>query len=159
MGQEPTRSVFEDQVADVLHARGFPEPLVNASVLGFEVDLLFLEHEVIVELDGWIYHSDRPTWERDRTRDAMTVAAGFVTLRITWLRWEDDREGVFSDLAALLARGLAASPIGHPDPGEHNQAGGALTDFFPGSETLLKVRWCPDGDCPARPNQELKRTP
>jgi very-short-patch-repair endonuclease len=105
--ERPTRSAFEDQVAAELRDRGFPEPRVNASVLGFEVDFLFPDHQVIVELDGWAYHSDHPTWERDRTRDTVTAAAGFVTLRITWLRWQEDRAGVLSQLAAVLAGRLA----------------------------------------------------
>jgi very-short-patch-repair endonuclease len=100
--------VFEDQVAAELNARGFPAPRVNAWVCGLEVDFLFADHRVIVELDGWRYHSDHPTWEGDRTRDTTTAAAGYVTLRITWLRWQDDREGVLSDLAAVLAGRLAA---------------------------------------------------
>jgi very-short-patch-repair endonuclease len=130
-GQGPTRSRFEDEVAAVLHARGFPQPQVNASVLGFEVDFLFPDYMVIVELDGWTYHSYQPTWERDRTRDTLTAAAGFVTIRISWLRWQDDREGVLSDLAAVLARRLAASATGHPHPGGHNQGRRASYGLLP----------------------------
>lgn len=59
--ERPTRSGFEDAVLAEIRRRGFPEPEVNARVLGLEVDFLFAAERVIVELDGWKYHSDRAT--------------------------------------------------------------------------------------------------
>ena len=41
---------------------------------------------MIVELDGWAFHRDRVSFESDRNRDADTLAAGLVTVRITWER-------------------------------------------------------------------------
>lgn len=107
--ERPTRSGFEDAVLAEIRRRGFPEPQVNARVLGFEVDLLFASERVIVELDGWEYHSGQPSWERDRARDALTAAAGFTTVRITWRRWHEEREQVLANLASVLStRRLAA---------------------------------------------------
>ena len=57
-----------------------------ATVAGWEVDALFPREKVIVELDGWEFHSSRQSFEDDRERDACTLAAGFVTLRVTWTR-------------------------------------------------------------------------
>jgi very-short-patch-repair endonuclease len=55
-------------------------------VAGHEVDALFPEQKVIVELDSWEFHQDRSSFESDRDRDADTLAAGHLTVRITWGR-------------------------------------------------------------------------
>ncbi len=59
---------------------------MSAVVAGHEVDALFPDEKVIVELDSWKFHSDRDSFESDRDRDADTLAAGHVTVRITWRR-------------------------------------------------------------------------
>jgi Protein of unknown function (DUF559) len=82
----PTRSEFEDRFRPFCREYDFPEPLINVDVCGYEVDALFPNERVIVELDGWDFHNDRAAFERDRNRDADLLAAGFVTVRITWDR-------------------------------------------------------------------------
>ncbi len=84
----PTRSEFEDRFSDFARRYGLPAPVVNTYVLGHEVDVLFPDHRVIVELDGWEFHSDRGAFESDRDRDADRLAAGFLTVRITTERFE-----------------------------------------------------------------------
>ena len=84
----PTRSEFEDRFTAFAREYGLPAPLVNTDVLGYEVDALFPEQRVIVELDGWDYHSDRATFESDRDKDAELLAAGYRTVRMTWERLE-----------------------------------------------------------------------
>jgi len=42
--------------------------------------------ELIVEVDGFAYHSSRPAFERDRRRDARLQAAGFRVIRFTYLQ-------------------------------------------------------------------------
>ncbi|MGI9183830.1 MAG: type IV toxin-antitoxin system AbiEi family antitoxin domain-containing protein [Solirubrobacteraceae bacterium] len=83
----PTRSSFEDDFLAFARTHGLPEPEINAHVAGYEVDALFPRERVIVELDSWEHHQDRDTFERDRERDAATLAAGHVTVRITWERY------------------------------------------------------------------------
>ncbi len=99
----PTRSEFEDRFRPFCRQYDFPEPLINVDVCGYEVDALFPDERVIVELDGWDFHNDRAAFERDRNRDADLLAAGFVTVRITWdrLRFRPAQE------AARLHRILA----------------------------------------------------
>ena len=82
----PTRSEFEDAFTEFARQYGLPAPVVNTHVLGYEADVLFPEQRVIVELDGWDFHSDRAAFESDRDRDAELLAAGYVTVRITWER-------------------------------------------------------------------------
>ena len=82
----PTRSQFEDRFVAFARDHGLPTPSTNTRVAGYEVDALFPHERVIVELDGWDFHSNRRSFERDRDRDAALLAAGYVTVRITWER-------------------------------------------------------------------------
>ncbi|MDQ6836025.1 MAG: hypothetical protein M3016_07535 [Actinomycetota bacterium] len=82
----PTRSEFEDAFLLFCALYGLPVPLINTRVAGHEVDALFPRERVIVELDGWEFHRGRHAFESDRDRDADTLAAGLVTVRITWGR-------------------------------------------------------------------------
>jgi hypothetical protein len=47
-------------------------------------DLVFEEEKLVVELDGWAYHSSPERFQRDRTRQNRLVAAGWTVLRFTW---------------------------------------------------------------------------
>ena len=82
----PTRSGWEDDFPAFCRRFGLPEPVMAAHVAGWEVDALFPDEKVIVELDGWDFHRSRESFESDRERDATTLAAGHVTVRATWER-------------------------------------------------------------------------
>ena len=84
--QGPTRSELEDAFQDLSVRFGLPPALINTTVAGYEVDALFPEEKVIVELDGYDFHRTKESFERDRERDATTLHYGFVTVRLTWER-------------------------------------------------------------------------
>ena len=85
----PTRSELEDRFLAFVRDYGLPTPLVNTRLEGYLVDALFVDERVIIELDGWDFHQTRRSFERDRERDAALLAAGYVTVRITWERLRD----------------------------------------------------------------------
>jgi very-short-patch-repair endonuclease len=58
---------------------------------------------VIVELDGFEFHGTRHAFEKDRERDATTLAAGHITVRITWERLTNAPEREAPRLHAILA--------------------------------------------------------
>jgi very-short-patch-repair endonuclease len=90
---------------------GLPTPQVNATVCGLEVDAYFADAKVIVELDSWEYHSDRAAFETDRERDAITSAAGHVTVRITHERLDTAPDAEAARLRQIIAaRATAAAP-------------------------------------------------
>jgi very-short-patch-repair endonuclease len=82
----PTRSELEDAFLVFCERFHLPQPKVNTRVCGYEVDALFERERVIVELDGWDFHRDRPAFESDRNRDADTLLGGYATVRLTWER-------------------------------------------------------------------------
>ena len=82
--RNPTRSEFEDAFLDFFERFNLPEPRVNTKVAGFEVDAFFEAEKLIVELDGYEFHSDKGAFRRDRDRDADALVARLETVRITW---------------------------------------------------------------------------
>ncbi len=100
----PTRSVLEDDFLAFCGRFGLPRPQLNVVLGGYEVDAYFQAEQVIVELDGWGFHSNRDAFERDRVRDADALAAGIETLRITWGRLRQRPADEASRLRIILAR-------------------------------------------------------
>jgi hypothetical protein len=60
-----------------------PPPQVNVLVEGRLVDFFWPKARVIVETDGYAYHSDRPAFERDHESTVTLMAAGYRVLRAT----------------------------------------------------------------------------
>ena len=100
----PTRSEFEDAFLLFAERYGLPEPQVNTRVLGHEVDALFPAHKLVVELDGWEFHSPREQFETDRDRDADLLAAEIATVRMTSERFKLTPAREAARLHAILAR-------------------------------------------------------
>lgn len=98
----PTASEFEDRFGAFCQEFGLPQPLVNTVVAGYEVDAYFPAERVIVELDGWDFHSSRRSFDSDRERDAAMLALGIVTVRVTWARLIGAPEREAARLRAIL---------------------------------------------------------
>jgi very-short-patch-repair endonuclease len=98
----PTRSEFEDTFKRFCKRFGLPQPQFNVKVCGYEVDAYFEPEKVIVELDGWQFHSSRASFENDRRRDANTLAHGIVTVRITWARLMREPQAEAARLLKIL---------------------------------------------------------
>ena len=52
-------------------------PQINTIIAGFEVDAVWREAGLIVELDGFATHGTRRAFERDRVRDRRLMTAGW----------------------------------------------------------------------------------
>jgi very-short-patch-repair endonuclease len=61
---------------------GLPSPRINVTVNGKEVDALFPEERVIVELDRVEFHNDPISFRNDRRRDRGSAAHGYVKVRL-----------------------------------------------------------------------------
>lgn len=101
----PTRSDFEDEFRAFTRAYGLPNPEINVTVNGFEVDAFFREHNVIVECDGWETHREQSSFESDRDRDAEQLRYGLRTVRVTKDRIRARPEREATRLLEILARG------------------------------------------------------
>jgi hypothetical protein len=103
----PIRSELERRFLTLCRRAAVPRPEVNARVRArgarFEVDALWRDARVGVELDGAAFHLTRRAFEVDRRRDAVLAAAGYVVLRYTWRRISEEPEKVVGELRAVLA--------------------------------------------------------
>ena len=80
---ERTRSDLERKFLALLRSHELPLPEVNARLGPFEVDFLWRNEGLIVELDGFEFHSSRASFEGDRRRDRELQLRGFAVMRFT----------------------------------------------------------------------------
>jgi len=99
-----TRSEAEHRAFDLIRRAGLPEPETNVRIEGYEVDLVWRTQRLVVEIDGYAFHSSRRSFERDRRKDQTLLAAGFRTMRITWSQLEEEVAVVAAITRALAER-------------------------------------------------------
>jgi very-short-patch-repair endonuclease len=105
VGARIIRSELEERFQDFLVRAGLPLPQTNVVIEGYEVDCVWPNQRVIVELDGHASHSPTHAFELDRARDRRLEAAGWRVIRITWRQLEQEPDLVEADLRRLLLRG------------------------------------------------------
>ena len=105
-----TRSEAERLFLELIRAARLPEPRTNQRVAGHEVDFLWPTQRLIVEVDGFAFHSTRAAFERDRIRDADLLKAGYRVIRITWRRLTAEPEAVIATLATALMQLTECAP-------------------------------------------------
>jgi len=102
-GPALTRSEAESRFLQLLRKSRLPRPRANVPVEGYEVDFLWLRERLIVEVDGFAYHSSSGAFERDRRRDAVLAGAGFRVVRITWRQLTKEPEALLVNLTRALS--------------------------------------------------------
>jgi Transcriptional regulator, AbiEi antitoxin len=99
----PTNSPLEDDFLEFAKRHGLPTPVTNTYLLGYEIDVLYPRERVIIEVDSAEFHMDRTSFERDRKRDVVMLAAGVATVRITDERMKNEPEQEAARLNTILA--------------------------------------------------------
>ena len=102
-------SIFEEQVASALQARGYQvHPQVG--IAGFFIDLAIADPErpgrylIGIECDGAAYHSSRSARDRDRLRQAVLEDHGWIIHRIWSTDWfQRPQEQLERTIAAIEA--------------------------------------------------------
>jgi very-short-patch-repair endonuclease len=108
-----TRCEAEERLLALIRSAQLPPPDLNVQLGRYEVDFLWRDQGLIVEVDGFAFHSSRVAFERDRLRDAELQAHGWRVIRVTWRQIAHQPEAVVALLAAALAT-----------PGRSRQEGG-----------------------------------
>lgn len=123
-GTAPTESELEARVVELLGSAGLPRAVRQQTILvGGRVrrmDFRILGTPVIIEADGYAYHSSLQTFESDRLRNNELTARGFRVLHWTWAAVRDRPEELLSELVQTL---VAAIP-----PQRATRGGGARPD-------------------------------
>lgn len=100
-----TRSEAEERFVALVRKAGLRDPETNVRVAGgVEVDALWRAERLVVEIDGYAFHSSARRFERDRRGDAILVAAGQRVMRITWRQIVEEPEAVLIRVAQALVR-------------------------------------------------------
>ena len=98
-----TRSRAEDLMRRLIRRARLPQPAVNARILGYEVDFMWAEQKVIVEVDSFAHHSGRDQFEYDRGKAADLEAHDYRVIRVTWRQLTNEPEAT----AVRIGRALA----------------------------------------------------
>jgi hypothetical protein len=102
-----TRPGFEDLFLALWRPTKLPLPAFNAMVTTcarvYEVDVLWPDAKLVVELDGGAAHRTRRAFEGDRRRDAALAAEGYLVVRLTWRRLTEEGDAVIGELRRILA--------------------------------------------------------
>ena len=96
-----TRSRNEASFLRLCLTEGLPIPLVNVPLLDFEVDCLWTDSRLVVEVDG--PHHDTPrARSADAARDAALEAAGYLVIRLRPKRFKSAPKAVAAELRATM---------------------------------------------------------
>jgi very-short-patch-repair endonuclease len=102
-----TRSRLERKAIKALRDAGIRPSGVNVWVeaAAVEVDLLFEDERLAVEIDGGVVHGTTAAKDRDPDRDTKLQLAGYVPLRVREHRLVHEPDRFVSDVKGLLSRG------------------------------------------------------
>ncbi len=103
-GPALTRSAAEARLLALIREAGLPAPECNVSVGRYEVDFLWREAGIAVEVDGFRYHASRPRFEGDRRKDGDLLASGLTVLRLSWRQVAHEPIATAVRLGQVLAR-------------------------------------------------------
>jgi very-short-patch-repair endonuclease len=97
-----TRSELEEEFLRLWARHGLPAPEVNVKLGRWEVDFLWRDERLVVEIDSFAYHRGSVAFEDDHARDLDLRAAGFVVHRFTERQLSAEPGRVVEDVARAL---------------------------------------------------------
>jgi len=83
---------------------------VNATIVDAEgraigeFDVVIEHLRLVIEADGWAYHSDQGRFQHDRTKQNAAVRAGWTVLRFTWSDLRHGSDDVIQTIRATATR-------------------------------------------------------
>jgi very-short-patch-repair endonuclease len=102
-----TKSKAERRFRSLLRAAQLPQPQTNVWLHGYSVDCYWPELGIVVEVQGYRFHSGRRAFERDTRKAAKLTAAGLGVSYVTWLQMENEPFAVVGRVAQTLAQAAA----------------------------------------------------
>lgn len=102
------RSDLEEEFLRLV--RHLPPPETNVKIGRWEVDCLWREHKLVVEIDSFLYHRGSVAFHEDHARDLGLRRRGYTVLHFTEKQLESEPEYVVADVARALGRRGPAAP-------------------------------------------------
>ena len=102
----PSASRFETRLNRLLISSGLPAmrefKIWDGGEFVARVDFCFPDGKLIVEADGFRWHSGRRAWQRDRERRNQLTAMGWRVIQATWDDLTRHPEGLIERIRCLL---------------------------------------------------------
>lgn len=100
-------SPLESRVAWLLAKSGLPQPVRQYEIFDrghflARVDFAYPQHKVIIEVDGYRFHSGRPSWVRDAEQRSHLAALGWAVIVATYERVEGNPQSLLDQVAQSL---------------------------------------------------------
>jgi very-short-patch-repair endonuclease len=102
MASDGARSEAERLLVRLLRAHKITGWKANYPIGGYKVDVAFPKQKVVIEVDGWAFHSDHEDFVKDRRRQNTIVQLGWKVLRFTWLDLTEYPERVIAEILACV---------------------------------------------------------
>lgn len=100
--RDKARSHLERLFLSAIRATRLPRPEVNHPINGKKRDFVWLDERLVVEVDGYAYHSSRAAKRRDHRRDRQLTGRGWRPVRFTYEDVALEPTQAMEELAELL---------------------------------------------------------
>lgn len=97
-----TRSELERRFLWLCSRHRLPKPAVNKPIGAMTVDFCWVDRKLVVETDGYRYHSGREAFEEDRARDLKLRTLGYEVIRLSYRQVFERPESFVPHLRATL---------------------------------------------------------
>lgn len=102
--EDGTRSEAERLTAGLFRREGIDGWTANLPVCGYLLDFAFTQARLAVEIDGFAFHRDADTFQRDRTKRNALIADGWTVLNFTWADLTERPQQVVEAVRSALLR-------------------------------------------------------
>jgi len=125
-GSGITRSRAERNFRAALKRAGLPQPKTDVHLGDYEVDFLWEEERLILEVDGWGVHGHRRAFEHDRKKAMVLGDAGYHVTRVTVRQYTEELLYIIAHVARMLdRRARVRETRGREETGAREGSGGA----------------------------------
>lgn len=97
------RSHAERLLIQLLKSAGITGWIANHPIGGYVVDVAFPDHKLVIEVDGWAFHSDPAAFRKDRVRQNQIALLGWQVLRFTWFDLTEQPERVIAEIRRVTS--------------------------------------------------------
>jgi very-short-patch-repair endonuclease len=107
VAEGPSPSVLESRLARQLRAHGLPAPKAEVKWgpgRRYRLDFSYPDARLVVEVNGWAYHSSPEQARRDAARRNALNRAGWTVLEFDWWEVTNESSRVVAEVAAALAQ-------------------------------------------------------
>ncbi|MBP1819105.1 DUF559 domain-containing protein [Mycobacterium sp. OAE908] len=97
------RSEAERLLVRLLGEAGITGWQTDYPIGAYKVDVAFPVPKVVIEVDGWAFHSDQEVFQYDRKRQNYLTLMGWQVLRFTWLDLVEYRRRVIAEIRSAIS--------------------------------------------------------